>query len=197
MSSENNLNLYIRITREIPCLYDKISPDEIARTILYRTTCFFDGMLIEHQFFLDTDYSYKFYIGRVSAISSSESSTVWMNYGLTDPDNVFFILFENQSVASVDEISKISFGTSTEGVYTARINIRCEVQYVNIAYAVVRINQISDIVDPNQTQPVPQNETNSQKGTFYLPSEWLIGLTIGASIIIVIVIVSYLSRKKR
>ena len=68
-----NLNVYIKIhfDREDKCLYDIIAPEFLDNIELYRVNKFSDGTMMEHNVMLKTDISYKFYIGRVSAIGGS------------------------------------------------------------------------------------------------------------------------------
>ena len=64
------LNLHIKISfdPELKCLYDVISPKFLERMKLYQVNKFTNGMVVEHNTVLKTDISYKFYLGRVSAI---------------------------------------------------------------------------------------------------------------------------------
>ena len=83
--SSVNLNIYIRIEKWVKCLYDKILSEELQDMILYDVVRFYDGMVITPTIEFRTDYLYRFYFGRVSAISAAESNFVSLNFTLIDP----------------------------------------------------------------------------------------------------------------
>ena len=58
--SELNLNIHIKIEKDIKCFYDILSFSEINRLELYHVTKFYNGQQITHNLNLKTDYSYRF-----------------------------------------------------------------------------------------------------------------------------------------
>jgi len=151
---EENLNIEIKILREdVKCLYDKIPQQEYGNIVFYEVTCFSDGFFISHQLFLRTDRSYKFYIGRVSSISMNLSSKGSVIFNIIDPNAIAFAIYENDTLASVASINIFSFGTAIEGSYTIAIKIYCEVDWMNVAYAIVDNGPICNPppTDDNQT----------------------------------------------
>ncbi len=86
-SVDQNFNMLIRIDQGHKCLHDKMGAQEADNLILYKVNTFDDGMYIEHDVRFETDKSYKFYIGRVSAISIDDDNEVNVDYIITDPAN--------------------------------------------------------------------------------------------------------------
>jgi len=118
------LNLHIKISfdSEVKCLYDVISPKFLERMKLYQVNKFTNGMVVEHNTVLKTDVSYKFYLGRVSAIGGfTVENEVRVDYDVTDPDGLEFTIYQNKTVGSVAyaiaedyQISTINNGTDPE-----------------------------------------------------------------------------------
>jgi hypothetical protein len=174
-----NLNVYIKIhfDREDKCLYDIIAPEFINNMELYRVNKFFDGTFVEHNIMLKTDMSYKFYLTRVSAIGGNPiGREVGVDYDLTDPQDIEFIIYKNRTVGSIGTVLQFNFGTATGGIYTVKIRIYCLVDVVNIAYAIAEDQSISTVINGTVPDPVPTNGTTS--GVFYMPMEWTIGFGI-------------------
>ena len=193
-----NLNVYIKIhfDREEKCLYDIIAPDYINNMELYRVKKFSDGTMIEHNVMLKTDVSYKFYIGRVSAIGGSPiGREVEVDYKLTDPQDIEFIIYQNQTAGSVGTVLHFNFGTAIGGIYTVKIKIYCQVDVVNVAYAIAEDHSISTV--NNGTIPGPGSSNGTTTGFFYMPMEWTIGFGICAGGILGLLVVIGSVRRKR
>lgn len=188
-SSTDNLNIYIRIEKWIKCLYDKILSEELQDMILYDVTRFHSGMTISPTVTFKTDYLYRIYFGRVSPISAAESSLVSLNFSLIDPDMIDYTMFTNETLEPVIDVNRIYFGTATEGEYTLNIEIKSDVAYTNIGYAIIELHKISHVIDPNQTDPT--NSTSSPTSIFQMPIEWTVGLVafFGVGIIGLIIMV--------
>ena len=194
-SSSDNLNIYIRIEKWVKCLYDKILAEELPDMILYDVTRFYSGMIISPTITFKTDYLYRFYFGRVSAISAAESSLVTLNFSLIDPDMIDYMMFTNETLEPVIDVNRIYFGTATEGEYTLDIEIKSDVAYTNIGYAVIELHKISHVIDPNQTDPT--NNTSTPKNVFSFPREWLTGFLVAGGIIIGAIIIIVVKSKNR
>ena len=86
VETNQNLNIYIRIEQNVKCLYEKVPPQDIDGLIFYDVKRFSNGMHIEHDVYLETDTMYKYYIGRVSAISILENKlNLRFNVSFTSP----------------------------------------------------------------------------------------------------------------
>ena len=193
-----NLNVYVKIhfDREAKCLYDIMAPDYINNMELYRVNKFSDDTMIEHNVMLKTDISYKFFLGRVSAIGGSlVDGEVGVDYELTDPQDIEFIIYQNKTVESVGSVLHFNFGTAIAGVYTVRIKIYCRVDVVNVAYAISEDYSISTV--NNGTTPDPTTNNGTTRGIFYMPMEWTIGFGICAGGILGLLVVIGSVRRKR
>jgi hypothetical protein len=196
--TELNLNLYIKISfdREDKCLYDIMSPEFIANLELYQVNKFYDGTEVEHNVMLKTDVSYKFYLGRVSAIGGEPiSQEVGAYYDLTDPEGIEFTIYANQTMKSVGEVLHFNFGTAVGGVYTVKIKIYCKVDVVNIAYAIAEDYSISTGI--NGTEPDPEPTNGTIQGYFYVPIEWTLGFVLSAGLVVGALIIIGSVRRKR
>ena len=173
-----------------------MAPDSINNMELYRVNKFSDGTMIEHNVMLKTDVSYKFYLGRVSAIGGSPiDGEVRVNYELTDPQDIEFIIYQNKTVESVGAALHFNFGTAIGGVYTVKIKIYCRVDVVNVAYAIAEDHSISTV--NNGTTPDPGSSNSTTRGFFYMPMEWTIGFGICAGGILGLLVVIGSVRRKR
>ncbi len=165
--SNVNFNLYIRIEQGPLCLHDKIDSQYHDNLIYFEVTNFSDNQGISHKIKLETDVSYKFYIGRVTAISIKESNLIEMDYMIEDLSDEFnpipFIIYNDEPLADIEDVSWFPFGTAHDGEYRIIIDINLisdsseqptkpHPDHVNIAYAIVEDYQISDIVDINNTK---------------------------------------------
>ena len=192
------LNLHVKISfdTEDKCLYDIIAPKFLERMKLYQVNKFTDGMVVEQNTAFKTDVSYKFYIGRVSAIGGSPNATeVMVDYEVIDPDDVEFVVYQNKTVGSVGTILQFDFGTAIAGIYTVKIKIYCPVDVVNVAYAIAEDYSISTVNNGTDPEPTPTNGTTS--GMFSVPIEWTIGFGICAGGILGLLVVIGSVRRKR
>ena len=196
--AELNLNLYVKISfdRIDKCLYDIMSPEYIANLELYQVNKFFDGSVVEHNVMLKTDVSYRFYVGRVSAIGGEPiSREVGVDYDLTDPDDINFIIYRNDTVGNVGAVMHFNFGTAVGGVYTVKIKIYCKVDVVNVAYAIAEDFSISTGINGTEPDPEPINGTN--QGYFYVPIEWTLGFVLSAGLLVgALIVIGSVRRKK-
>lgn len=194
-----NLNLHIKIffDTEDKCLYDIIAPKFLERMKLYQVNKFTNEMVVEHNTAFKTDTSYKFYIGRVSAIGGlTIENEVRVDYYVTDPDEIEFTIYQNITIGSVGELLHFDFGTAVEGIYTVKIRIRCQADVVNVAYAIAEDYQISSINNGTEPEPEPLiNETVS--GYFYVPMEWTLGFGIVSGALLGVLIVFGVLRRKK
>ena len=188
---EYNLNIRIKIEEGEGCLRNNIDPEVFDDRVLYNVKKFYDGESIQEYIYLKTDYYYKFYFGRVSAISANKSYDVEADYTIICPEDIEYIIFENKSLPEVTEIIGFNFGTAIKGLYTVHLTIYCDVPNVNIAYTVIEGNKISDII--NGTEPEPTNGTDTPSFIVSIPKEWTIGFIsiIGVLVVVVIGVVIY------
>jgi len=196
--AELNLNVYVKISfdMEDKCLYEVMSPKFIANLKLYQINKFYDGMEVEHNVMLKTDVSYKFFIGRVSAIGGEPiSREVGAYYDLTDPDGVEFTIYVNETLKCVGEVLHFNFGTAVAGVYTIKIKIISKVEVVNVAYAIAEDYSISSVI--NGTEPDPDQTNGTTQGYFYVPFQWTLGFVVAAGLVIGALIVIGSVRKKK
>lgn len=193
------LNLHVKISfdSEDKCLYDIIAPKFLERMKLYQVNKFTNEMVVEHNTAFKTDTSYKFYIGRVSAIGGlTIENEVRVDYYVTDPDEIEFTIYQNITIGSVGELLHFDFGTAVEGIYTVKIRIRCQVDVVNVAYAIAEDYQISSINNGTEPEPEPLiNKTVS--GYFYVPMEWTLGFGIASGALVCVLIVFGVLRRKK
>ncbi len=196
--AELNLNLYVKISfdMEDKCLYNIMPPEFIANLELYQVNKFYDGTEVEHNVMLKTDVSYKFFIGRVSAIGGEPiSREVGAYYDLTDPDGVEFTIYANETMKSVGEVLHFNFGTAVGGVYTIKIKIISKVEVVNVAYAIAEDYSISSVI--NGTEPDPDQTNRTVQSYFYVPIGWTLGFAVSAGLVVGALIVIGSVRKKK
>ena len=196
--AELNLNIYVKISfdMEDKCLYDIVSPKFIANMKLYQVNKFYHGTEVEHNVMLKTDVSYKFHIGRVSAIGGEPiSKEVGTDYDLIDPNGVKFTIFVNRTMNNVGEVLNFNFGTAVAGIYTVKIKISCKVDVVNIAYAIAEDHSISSVI--NGTEPDPDPTNGTIQGYFYVPIGWTLGFVLTAGLVVGALVVMGSVRKKR
>ena len=145
---------------------------------------------------LKTDVSYKFHIGRVSAIGGEPvSREVGAYYDLTDPDGVEFTIYVNETLKCVGEVLHFNFGTAVAGVYTIKIKIISKVDVVNVAYAIAEDYSISSVI--NGTEPDPDPTNGTIRGYFYVPIEWTLGFVVTAGLVVGALVVIGSVRKKK
>ena len=182
-----------------------IAPTFLERLQIYQVNKFTNGTVVEHNIDLKTDVSYKFFLGRVSAIGGlSISSEVTVKYDVTDPEGIEFTIYQNKTVGGVGTMKHFDFGTAVEGIYTIKIQIHCQVDVVNIAYAIAEDYSISTInngtvpnpdPDPNSNPDPSTNETAN--GYFYVPPEWTLVFGISAGALVAILTVFGVIRRKK
>ena len=209
VKAELNLNILIQISYDPEydkCLYDIMSPDDIAKLKLYNVTKFYNRSVIEHQVSLKTDYYYKFYVGRVSSIGgvSPSESDVRADYDIDDPVDKPYKIYANKTLANVGFVVRFDFATAVEGNYTITIAIHCAVEAVNVAYSIVEDYQKSTVNDGNTTIPDPTNTTDPEptnttipSSYFYVPMEWTIAFGAGSGVILAILVVVLAVKKRK
>ena len=205
--SDVNFNMYIKIEQGPLCLHDKIDSQYHDNVVFFEVTDFSNGQSESHAIDLETDVSYKFYIGRVSAISIKESNLVSLDYIIedsTDPDPIEFIIYTNELLADIDGVTMFNFGTAITGEYKIKLNIYCSVEHVNIAYAIVEDYQISDVVDANETKPPDEEDSDTidileelSSDAIFLPIEGTVAVIIFAGGMAGTVYVLFIRQKKR
>ena len=201
VACELNLNLHVKISFDSAdkCLYDMIAPQFLETMRLYQVNKFTDEMVVEHNTFFKTDRSYKFYIGRVSAIGGlTVENEVRVDYDVTDPEGIKFTIYQNETIGSVGTIKHFDFGTSLEGIYTVKIQVRCKVEVVNIAYVIAEDYQISTVNNGTEPEPDPEPPTNeTAEAYFYVPMEWTIGFGVSAGALLGILTIFGVVRRKK
>lgn len=194
-TSEYNHNIYIRIEKWVPCLYNKLSSNELQDMIFYDITRFNSGMVISPTVELKTDYMYRFCFGRVSPIAATKSDFVSVNFTLYDPNTIDYILYTNETLASIFDVNRIFFGTAIGDVYTLDVEVKSDIAYTNIAYAIIELYKISGVNDPNQTDPT--NSTSSPTSKFQIPTGWIVGIIAFFGAIIVAPVVVAVKNKNK
>jgi len=192
---EYSLNIHIKIEEGEGCLRHNIDPEAFDDRVLYNVKKFYDGESIQEYIYLKTDYYYKFYFGRVSAISANKSYDIEADYTITCPEDIEYIIYEDKALPEVTEIIGFKFGTAIQGLYTVHLTIYCDVPNVNIAYTVIKGNKISDII--NGTEPEPTNGTDTPSFIASIPKEWTIGFMAIIGVLVVIVIGVVIYHRKR
>jgi hypothetical protein len=190
-----NVNLYIRMEKGPRCLFDKIPMEEVDDIELYQIARFSDTDSITHTLFFNTDFMYKFYVGRVSPITLMEDNEVKLDLSLEDPDGIIYNIYFNTTLAEIDDIDRFKFGTAIGGLYTFNITIYCNVEHVNIGYSIIGLYQISSGTETNQTEP--NNNSTVINRYFTMPTEWTIGiLGFAGTISAIIGVILYKQKKK-
>lgn len=190
-----NFNMHILIEKEIKCLYDKMDLKHTEDPVFYDVERFYNGRDISEPVQLENDEMYKFYIGRVSPITILDSAEIRVDYIITCPDGLLYVLYSNDILAGIHSVSTFNFGTATEGTYTIQITIHIidpDVEWVNVAYAIANDYTIGDAEDVNTTKSdvkeSKSDDTNVlnelESNILMLPDEMLIGtfLLIGGAI---------------
>ena len=120
---------------------------------------------------------------------------------MTDPNGIMFTIYQNKTLKSVGEVILFDFGTAVEGIYSFQIRIYCQVEAVNVAYAVAEDYKISTVhngsnPDPDPINPDPTNSTNPD-GYYYSPIEWTIGFGLCAGVVVAVVAVLGATKRKK
>ena len=203
--SSLNFNMHVLIEQGPKCLYDKIGQQEPEDLIFYKVKTFDDGKFNIHDIDLKTDEMYKFYIGRVSAITIIDNNEVRVDYSIEDEDGIEFYIYTNELLASIDGLNSFSFGTASSGTYTIKLTVYIvdpDVEYVNIAYAIVDDYTIGDAIDINNTESDVKKSKSEDQDMFeelvdnslILPIEWTIGTLLfvgGLAGVIVVMLVQH------
>lgn len=190
-----NVNLYIRMEKGPKCMYDKIPMEEVKDIRLYHVTRFSNEYRINHTILFNTDYMYKFYIGRLSPISMMENNEVRLDLSIKDPDGIIYNIFWNTTLAEINDIDRFKFGTAIEGLYSFTVKIYSNVEYVNIGYSIIALYKIGSGTSTNQTDST--NSTTMSNRYFTMSSEWTIGIVgFAGSISAIIGVVIYKQKKK-
>jgi hypothetical protein len=196
--SSLTLNIHLELRKEHKCLYDIIPITLQENLKFYEVSRYTDGMEELHNILLRTDYSYKFYIARVSSIGGLESSReVEVFYNLSDPEGILFQLYFNKTLVPVGDVLTFDFGTSIGGLYTLELLIHCRVECVNIAYAIAEDYKLSDQINGTNPPPNPTNNGTTPRGLVILPSYFTFIFAVGCGILIVGVIIYVLRKQKR
>ncbi len=197
-----NINVRVKIERGVKVLYDNIMAPEQSKIMYYNVSKVSNGDLLITNLLFNTDKSYKFYFSRVSAISTkfgASSYYVLMDHFIQDPQGIRFKIYRNEEIAGPNNITKYKFGTQITGYYIVTIIINCQVDWVNIAYAVVDDGHISDEIEQEYPTNSTNNSTNKTENNvrIYIPHGWAIGVFafFGAVFGIPIMVVVY--RKKK
>jgi len=195
-----NLNIYVRIEKGSKCLHDILSPEQIGNLIQYNVSKFQNSSIQIDHAFLETNVLYKFFFGRVSAISIDHDNNLTYRYSLLDDQDISFsINWKNDQLEGIGGVSAYEFGTASEGIYTTNLSINCEVKYVNIVYAIVYDHKIANIVD--ETNSTTGNNSTNNNDFFNelasLPEEWLIGTTIFIGCAMAILTVMLVNNRRR
>ena len=184
--SSLNFNMHILIEQGPKCLYDKIDQQKTEDIIFYKVKTFDDGKFNIHDVDLKTDEMYKFYLCRISAITIIDSNEVRVDYSIEDEDGNKFYIYTNKLLADIGGLNSFSFGTASSGTYTINLTVYIadpDVEYVNLAYAIVDDYTIGDAVDVNNTKSDVEKSNSDDPDMFdelidnslILPIEWTIG----------------------
>ncbi len=206
-TSSLNFNMHILIEKEVKCLHDKMAQNHAEDIEFYDVERFYDGRDISEPVHLENDEMYKFYIGRVSPITIVDSAEIRVDYIITCPDGLLYILYSDDILAGIHSISTFDFGTATEGTYTIQITIHIidpDVEWVNVAYAIADDYTISDAEDVNTTKSDVKDSKSDdttildelESNILVLPAEMLLGTLIGLGAVGTIVIYLVMNNKK-
>ncbi len=192
-TAPENVNIYIRMEKGPQSLYDKIPMEEVQSIRFYQVTRFSNNS-VNHTISFTTDYIYKFYVGRVSPISSMENNEVKINLSIEDPEGIIYNIYSNASLIGINEVDRFKFGTAIGGLYSFTITIHSSVPNVNIGYSIVGLSEIGSGTDVNQTEPT--NSTTVLNRYFSMPTEWTLGI-LGFAGTLVAIIGVVLHKQKR
>ncbi len=195
-----NLNILINIERGGRCLFDKIQSEELNYIISIDVLKFYNGSHFSHLLTLKTDMYYRFYFGRVSPISIKLSCYTALTHSIIDEtQGILFSIYTNDTVGSPKNVTSYQFGTAIQGEYRLNLTIFCNVKVINLAYAVIEKQKISDETDPNDDDPPPTPDVphNGTGILVFIPKEWTIAMIVfaGAGVAIPVLIIIY--RKKK
>lgn len=189
--TEENLNIYLSIRKGDP-VYDEVDDDDDDGFIPGNVTSFYDEETLTFKAWLDSDWSYKFYIKRISTHAANETGGCRLALNVSDPSTLPFRIYSNESNLEPFETVKFNFGTAMSGIYSIHMYVYYESKTVNIAFGIVRDYRITcDDPDLNQTRP-------SDVGAFSIPRNLLtiVGITVACIIASAAVIAIAHTRKK-
>ncbi|MBN1801096.1 MAG: hypothetical protein JW891_06275 [Candidatus Lokiarchaeota archaeon] len=200
VNASYNVNVYIRIEREIKCLYDVFSSQASGNVILYGVHKFENALIDTQNVTLQSDTEYAIYLARVSPISTAiVENQVKFNYSLTDIERqtVFELNWKNLALAPIGEVTKYSFGTANGGQYKCNLNVKCEYNPVNIAFAIVYDHEISNELEENQTEIIPSDGASQNVLVSLSPLQVVIFVGAFGVIVFGAIVGVARSRKKR
>ena len=149
---------------------------------------------------LKSDMMYKIFIGRVSAISILENNEIRIDCSLEDPNGVLFEIYQNKLLSDIHNINMFYFGVAITGEYNFRLTVYCNVNYVNIGYAIFEDYQIAEGIEGDekkeQTITLEDIAEDIKESTKYLPTEWMIGTLTFVCAITLFAIILLLNQKK-
>ena len=197
-----NMNIRVKIERGVKVLYDKITAPEQSKIMYYNVSKVSDGDLLITNLLFNTDKAYKFYFRRASAISKkfgASSYYVLMDHFIQDPEGIRFKIYRNEEIAGPNNITKYKFGTQITGYYVVTIIINCQVDWVNIAYAIIDDGHVSDEIEQEEQEDPINGTTNSTANNIrmYIPQEWAIGVFVFFGTVFGIPIMVVVYRKKK
>lgn len=143
-----NLNIYIGIAKErmiqppssetpppgpIPDLYIETFHNE-------NTTTFYA--------YLDTDWSYKIYVERISRHAINESGETRIALAIYDPYSLEFEIYYNETILKPYESASFNFGTAVEGTYSIKLYVYYESRTVNLAFGIIKQHEIGHVAEP-------------------------------------------------
>ncbi|MFX1478042.1 MAG: hypothetical protein ACFFCI_07910 [Promethearchaeota archaeon] len=209
--TEENLNIFIQVEKGDKVLFDKITPENRDKLLVYNTTRFFDEMYITYKLLLKSDYIYKMFIGRVSPISEAITGfngsqiIVRLNYTITDPYDNIYTIFRNEALNSIDSINISSYGTYCAGYHTFNLSVcfseEDKVEAVNIGHAINEDSKKGDIIIPaNETDSINDthlNDTSTPRKIFHIPEEWTMGFLIFVASLVGITSVLMIKRRNK
>ena len=194
LETSHNLNIHVRIERGVNCLHDVLSPNQLGNLIQYDVIKFQDSSIQLDYALLETDAVYKFYFSRVSAISIEYDNNVSYSYSILDDQGMSFsINWKNDQLEGISGVSMYEFGTASAGIYTTNLSINCNVNQVNIAYAIIFDHVIGGAIE-NTTPPGDGNIFNELAS---LPEEWVIGTAIFIGCTMAILSVMLVNNRKK
>ncbi len=204
VQSECNLNLYIKMEQGLKCLYDKMNTEESGNLVYYNVNKFYNGKYVEHNVELKSDWMYKYFIGRVSAIKEGDDNEVYVDLEIVDPNSLTYVIYTDLALNPIDQINTFQYGTATEGVYTLKMTVRCSASCVNLAYAMADIYKISQEIEANDTEKPDEDEKSEELELFtelgnttLLPEGYFTALVVAVVASMVIVVIWVKKQKKK
>ena len=195
LDTSYNLNIYVRIEKGSKCLHDVLSSKQLTNVIQYDVIKFQDSSIQIDYAYLETDSVYKIFFGRVSPISIEYDNNVTYAYSLFDAEGIeYCINWKNESLEGIGLVTVHDFGTASAGIYITNLTINCNVEFVNVAYAIVYDHVIGDGTVENNTNPEDDNTRNE---IILIPEEWMIGTTIFIGATLAILIVMLVNNRKK